>query len=288
MAKKANAKRQINEGAKHLEDLFSDYLGGIADDIIEKIMRAARSLTPAQRLNAIKGVVPSGVLEYKAAVQEALSALANDALEQARKEVPAAKKVKLGEFDDLPPSLKKKVKARTDLIVGKQIGDLQKTIEFAYATNEDTTDSDDTIEADLKDSALGWLDGTAVSSGAQLTAATIISQAREAFFFDDDTLQEIEAFEFVNGDPVTPICQDLAGTVFAKDDPDLFRYTPPLHWNCKSYIRPILVGNLGKREITKLKPSSSKLEDTIQFSEASACTCCSLLDGKSPPEQNGD
>jgi NAD+--asparagine ADP-ribosyltransferase len=79
--------------------------------------------------------------------------------------------------------------------------------------------------------------------------------------------EEIDAFEFVNGDPVSEVCQDLAGTVFDKDDPDLFRYTPPLHWNCKSYIRPILKGNLGNKTIEKLKPSSKKIEETIQFTE---------------------
>jgi len=286
VAKKPTPKTQITEAQKAFEETFDEYLTPIAEDIIAQIMRSARKLTPSQRLNAIKDVTPKGVQEYKSVLLELMAACAQDAIALARKEVPNAKNVKLDEFSKLPPALQKKLKARNDLLVGKQIGDLQKTIEFAYTANEDTTDSYDTLEADLNDSALGFLNGTSVTAGAQLTAATVISQAREAFFFDDDTLQEIDAFEFVNGDPVTPICQDLAGTIFSKDDPDLFRYTPPLHWNCKSYIRPILVGNLGKREVTKLKPSSSKLEETIQFSEKS-CSCCSLLDVSDPDAQNG-
>jgi SPP1 gp7 family putative phage head morphogenesis protein len=138
-------------------------------------------------------------------------------------------------------------------------------------TAEDETDSLEQIQADLNDSAIGWLDGTALETGASLNASTIINSARNAFFFDDQVLEEVEAFEFVNGDPVTEICQDLNGTVFAKDDPAADRYMPPLHWNCKSYIVPILKGNLGNKEIEKLKPSNKRLDAMVQFDEHQHC-----------------
>lgn len=294
MAKKVTPRQQIKDGKKILEEIMLDNLEYIANDMIDQVMAKARRLIPSQRLNAIKDITPTGVRDYKAEIIEAMAALSADGLDQARKEVPKAKKVKLAEFDKLPPSLQKKIKSRADLLIGKQIGDLQKVIEFAYAQNEDTTDSDDTVEADLRESAVGWLDGASVQSGAEITAATIIADARDAFFFDKEVLEEIEAFEFVNGDPVSEICQDLAGTVFSKDDPDMFRYTPPLHWNCKSYIRPILNGNLGNREIEKLQPSSKKLEASIQFTENSCKLCESaeragqaMLDETKLVTQNG-
>lgn len=267
----------MKEGKKILEEIMLENLESISEDLIDQVMIQARKLIPSQRLQAISGLAPSGVREYKAQLLEAMAALATDAIDQARKEVPAAKKVKLGEFDKLPPALQKKIKTRNDLLIGKQIGDLQKVIEFAYATNEGTTDSNDQLEQDIRDSAIGWLDGTAVQLGADITAATVVNEARDAFFSDDDVADQIDAFVFVNGDPVSEICKDLAGTVFAKDDPNRFRYTPPLHWNCKSSIQVILKGNLNGREIVPLKPSTQKIEDTIQFSENQknqACTCC--------------
>jgi hypothetical protein len=96
-----------------------------------------------------------------------------------------------------------------------------------------------------------------------------VNDTRTAFFFDEDTLDEIESFTFVNADPVSPICQDLAGTTFAKDDPDADRYFPPLHHNCKSYIVPNLAGAKDNPEIdeTGLKPSDPKLERYITLSE---------------------
>ncbi len=277
MAKQAknNPKKQIQEAVPPLKHLMKEHLTSIAAEVIDQIMRTYRTVTTGQNLDAIKNLKPVGKAAYKAELIDALAGLTQDALDLARKEVPKAKDVKLADkFDKLTPSLQKKLTARADLLIGKQIGDLLSVIQFAYANNEDILDSEDQLEGELRDSAVGWLDSTSVQAGAELTASTVISDARDAFFFDPEVLEEIAAFEFVNGDPVTEICNDLAGTVFDKNDPNLFKYTPPLHWNCKSYIRPILEGNLDsalKRadqdEVEKLKPSSKRIEETIQFSE---------------------
>lgn len=277
---KLKTSKQIKEAANALKDFMQESLGDIGDKMIAQIMRQARSATPSQLVNASKGVTPSGVVAYKSALKELMAGIAMDAIDQARKEVPAAKKVKLSEaimfsdFDRLTPSLARRLATQAELLVHKQIGDLTAVIQFAYAQAEEETDSLDMIEGDLNDSAIGWLEGTALESGASLNAATVINSARNAFFFDDDVLDEIDAFEFVNGDPVTEICQDLAGTIFSKDDPEAARYQPPLHWNCKSSIQPILKGNLGDREIEKLKPSKKSLDDQVLFSEtAEKCGC---------------
>lgn len=273
MASKSEARKQIREGGRQLKELMQDGLAQIGENMIAQIKSNMKGLTASNRLSAINGIKPVGIADYKANVLDAMAILAHDGIDQARKEVPKAKKIRLVEtnLDKLPPKLRDKILTRNQLLVGKQIGDLQAAIEFAYSTNEDTTDSDDQIVQDMRDSAAGFIDGTAIEAGANLTAATVINDARDAFFFDDQVLEEIEAFEFVNGDPVSPICQDLAGTVFAKDDPNLGRYTPPLHWNCKSAIFPILNGNLGNKEIEKLKPSKSELDKYVQFSEHSSC-----------------
>ncbi len=262
-----SAKKLIRDSSRELEAIMQEGLAVIADNLIGQVMSSARQLPNSRRLEAIKGLEPKGIQDYRSNILDAMALVATDAINEARKEVPKAKKVKLAEVDKLPPKLRDKVKTRMGLLVGKQIGDLLKVIEFAYTTNEDTTDSDNTVEEDIRDSALGFLDSTALKMGASITAATVVNEAREAFFFDDDVLEEIDAFQFKNGDPVTPICQDLDGTIFAKDDPDAFRFTPPLHWNCKSFIVPILKGGLGSRETEKLKPSKKSLEDDIQFSD---------------------
>lgn len=274
---KVSVKKLMKQSAESLKDVMIDQLGTIADNMINQIMAKSKGLTYSNRLDALIGLTPDGINNYKSMLFDAMVIIANDGIDSARKEVPKAKKVKLSTttlLKNLPPKLQDKIKTRNQLLIGKQVGDLQKTLEFAYATNEDTTDSFSQLKEDLEDSAFAWLDGTAVRLGADITAATIINESRNAFFMDDDVLEEIDAFEFVNGDPVSPICQDLAGTVFAKDDADMFRYTPPLHWNCKSSIQAILAGDLGKREIKKLQPSSAELEDSIQFSDTKHTSKC--------------
>lgn len=269
MAKRPNVRKEISVAGRELSEFMKEHLSEIAENLIDQVMRASKGLTPSQSLKAIAGIEPRGIAAYRSELMEAMTLIAQDALAGARKQVPRAKKVELAE-EKIPPKLLSKLKTRNQLLIGKQIGDLKKVIEFAYLTSEDTTDSEAQIREDLEDSAVGWLDGTAMVAGGDLTAASVINSAREAFFWDEEVLEEIEAFEFVNGDPVTPICDDLAGTTFAKDDPNAFRYTPPLHWNCKSSVHPILNGNLGRKEITKLKPSKSELENEIQFSECLA------------------
>ncbi len=281
--KKNTVPKQIKDGKGLLKQVFQEGLATIADDYISRLMSACRRAQPAQKINAIRGLDLVGVQSYKSEVIDALGTVAFAAITQARKEVPKAKDVKLSDagailfsdYDRLPPRLAKQIKNRTDILVGKQIGDLQATINFAYGNAEDETDSDDSVESTIRDSALGWLDGTALESGSSLNSAQVISDARNAFFFDDDTLQEIDAFEFVNGDPVTEICQDLAGTIFAKDDPGADEYFPPLHWNCKSSIQPILLGDLGDRDTEALKPSKASLDDEVEFSEHRKCGCSS-------------
>lgn len=280
--KRPKISTHIYEGGKGLASIMRDKLTMIADDMIGQVMSKSRRLTQSQKLQALKGLTPRGVLDYKDAIKTALSVMTLDALEHVRKEVPKAKNVKLcenldsvqlAEFDKLPKALQRKIKNQTDLLVGKQIGDLQKIIEFAYTNAEEETDSMDQIQSDLNDSAIAWLDSTSMDVGAELTSATVINSARSAFFFEADVLEQIEAFMFNNDDPVTPICADLAGTVFDKDEPSA-EFWPPLHWNCKSYITVVLVGNLdsalkksGQDGIEKLKPSNADLEDDIQFSD---------------------
>lgn len=274
--KKPPISKHIREAGEALAEILRERLAEVADDLISQVITKAKRLTSANKLDAIKGLSPRGVNDYKAAVKKALSVTALHALDQVRKEIPKAKNVRLcehedsiqlDEFDRLPPSIQKKIQSMQMLLTGKQLGDLQKVIEFAYAQAEEETEDLADIEQQLNDSVLSWLDSTAMDAGAELQASTIINSVRSAFYADQDVSQEIEALQFVNGDPVTEICQDLAGTIFAKDDPGADQWQPPLHWNCKSYIVPILVGKLGNREIEKLQPSTRRIADQKQFHE---------------------
>ena len=274
-----NARKQIGEGKAQLKAIMKGGIQSLADSLISKVMANLKGLSDAQRIKAIKDIEPSGVGAYKKALLEALAVVAADSLKKARMEVPAKAKLKLagspdsiqlGEFDNLPPSVKKKVQAQAELLVGTQLADLEKAVYFQFTSSVDSTDSDSLLEKDMKEAAADYIDGASVEAASGNSVASIVNSARNAFFFEDEVLKEIDSFTFVNGDPVSPICQDLAGTTFAKDDPEAQRYFPPLHHNCKSYLVPNLVGGT-KRDIGELKPSSPTLEKFITLSDADCC-----------------
>lgn len=284
MAKKPDVRKQITEAKLAVKAVMADHLDGIAQSLVDKIMAKLDSLPDSQRLNAIKGILPAGRVAYQEALLAAMAVVASDALGNARKEIPGGKNVKLsfkeeslqlGEFEDLPTPVRTKVKKQQQLVFDTQMADLEKAVLFQFNHSVDSTDSMELIRADLEEAAHDYITGPAIDAGAGVIAAQVINETRSAFFnSDDDVFDNVEAFEFVNGDPVSEVCRDLAGTVFSKDDPNRFRYTPPLHFGCKSYIIPILKGNLGDRKISKLKPSTKEVEDTIQFSEGHECRSC--------------
>lgn len=277
---KSKAPALMRESAQLLREIFQEGLAEIGAEIIRQVMANYKALAPKQRARAINdNVAWIGENAYRALVLNTMAEISFDAIQGARKEVPGTARIKLSEeidsikfneetiFERLPKELQLKLRKRSELLVGTQLADLQKTIFFQYLNSYDTSDDARIVAQDVKEAAAEYISGSAITSGADLTATSVVNTARNAFFIDSEVQEQLDAFQFVNGDPVTPICSDLEGTVFAVDDPDLFKYTPPLHWNCKSYIVPIVKGNLGGREIEKLKPSTKALDDSIQFAE---------------------
>jgi hypothetical protein len=278
---KSTVRRQISQGALALRAVMEENLSFIGQSLVDQVMSRLSRLPESQRMKAIDDLELKGVMGYKERLLAALAVVAFDALKAVRLEVPAAKNVKLaededaiqlGEFEKLPASIRNKVFKQYQLLAATQLVDLEKAVKFQFNHSVDSTDSMNLIRADLEDAAFEYTTGPRILAGAASMAAQVINETRNSFFDTDEVQEEIEAFEFVNGDPVSAICNDLAGTIFDKNDPNRFRYTPPLHFNCKSYIVPILSGNLRGREVTDLKPSTQKLEDSIQFSEA-LCGC---------------
>ena len=275
MAKTPKVKTDIREATAAIKTIMQENLAAISSAMIDQIMANYRSLPPSKRLDATVGIVPSGINTYKDALKNALAVVAYDSLEKARKEVPKKKNVrlsfddeslKLGDYKKLPPDIRKRIDNMLKNLVGTQIADIEKIVFFQFSSSVDSTDSESILQKDLQDGADDYVDGANVNGGASAAASQIINEARQAFFLDDDVQSEIEAFQFVNGDPVSAICQELAGKIFAKDDPALDRFWPPLHFNCKSFISPILVGNLGNREINEINPSDRALK-AIKFAE---------------------
>jgi hypothetical protein len=219
-----------------------------------QIQSKYKNATPAARQSLGLQLEPRGVSNYKAALREELARVAAQALAGARKETPKAKNVKLSEiiklaaprggyFEALPPNVKRLVKTQADLIAENQASDMNKIVSFQYQSSQASTEDIDQILLDIDEAVLPVIEGstakgTSIDAAAGNAVSQITNQARLEWFFEPEVLDTIESFTFYNEDPVSEICQELDGTTWAVNDPDLDRYSPPLHHNCKSRLVP--------------------------------------------------
>ena len=287
------------DSEKSLKNVMRSNLAIIADNIIMQIMAKESGLSYAQKPEAIKGIKASGINNYKRDLLDLLTVIAYEAIVIANKEVPKAK-VQLSEinynqiqladngeakklqkdkskrfktmFNALPPSVKRRIKLQQELLIKTQIADLEKAVFYKFENSIGVTDSAKQLKADLAEAAEDYILGNPVNAGSAVTAVRTINQSRMDFFSDEKVEENLYGYRFVNDFPVnrTRICESLNQTLFKKDDPNLGKYTPPLHWNCRSRLEPVLIGELSAEEEKKVKPVkvSATLEKTIQFSEA--------------------
>lgn len=273
-------RKSIHQSKELLKELMVEHITGMAESMISTIMKNYRNSTPSNQVNAAKGVGVKGFNDYKSSLKELVGAISDTALEEARKELPEKVSMsgekgeyKFSKFDDLPPALKKKLAAQLETLTESQRADIEKYISLQFSSSVGSTDSANLIEEDLFEKAEWYIQGSSVDAAAGVTAGRTVNETRRAFMNEPEALEQVEALQFVNDVPETDICDDLNGTIFYPDDPGYDRYLPPLHYNCDSYILPILVGKLGNREVSKLEPSKSEYQEDIQFSARKCCSC---------------
>ena len=264
--------------------LMQSNLKLVLDGYTKQIKSKWNAGTKAQRISIGLNLDPKNVPNYKAALKEKLAEVANQALIDARKETPKAKNVQLSEriqlaapkggyFDALPTNIKRIVATQASLIVDTQVQDLNKIVSFQFTSSSSSTDNIDAILFDVESAAENTIEGS-TANGVSLDAAagnaisSIENQARLEWFFEPEVLDTIESFTFTNEDPQSEICQELDGTTWAANDPDLDRYSPPLHHNCKSRLEPNEKGADGNPEID----GTGKISEAAK-KEITLCEC---------------
>lgn len=269
-------RQQIVDATIGLRQLMQQGLARAADGIVGQVIAKRKSLPDSKRFDAIRDNSWTGIQDYKASIINALGVIAKEALDQARKEVPTAKNVRLADFDKLPPDMQARLRRLSQLLSESQMQDLEKSVYFQFIHSVDSTSDIAMLEADLMGAAEEYISGSALASGSGIIAAQTINIMRDLFFSDDNVSKEIGAYLFYNPAPETEICTELAGTVFPADQPDWERYQPPLHWNCKSTIIPILNDNVDQAlsandqegtEDLGANKSKAWFDKRIQFSE---------------------
>lgn len=249
----SKAQKKIGEAQDSTREIMKKHLGAMGADLVSKIMKNYSAASDSQKDSAINDVKAKGLAEYRNELKMHLVAIASGSIEDARKEVPKAKKVRLKEFESLPREIQKRILGQSRLLVTTTNADLEKVVFLQFGDSFVSTDSAALIEQDLLEAVDTVVNGASVSASGGNAASRVVNEARNAFFFDEEVLQEVDSFTFMNGDPVAPICQELAGQTMSKNDVEAQRLFPPLHHNCKSYLSVNLTGDKDNPPITGFK-----------------------------------
>lgn len=275
----------IENKADEVKELMREKLGLIKDKMLADISRYYKTLPENKKLKALKMVNVGYTTKFKTELKAALSRVSSDALIAARKEVPNKEKIKLkssdevmkaldpegsfkfNDFSKLPPHVQLLLSLQTDMIVERQVKELSDIVGFQFMQSTTSTDSLELILKDLSDAADKVIAAPAIDAAATNVVSTMVNETRNSFFFDPEVIEEIASFTFINSDPVSEICKSLAGMTFNTNDAEALRYNPPLHHNCKSWLRPNLQTTKNKPDVTGLPSISETAKKSITLSE---------------------
>lgn len=220
----------INENSGKLSTTIKTGLASIAEDMKKKVLEQWNKKGTAQFEIPDLSLVP-GTEEYKKKIEADLTGAYNQAQAQVSKEVPGTK-ITLAE--DIKKIAAARLKADVSNLTDVQIQDLAKTISLTYGQNIAAAQTAEELANILDEAIQKFIDGPVSGVGAEIASSKAVNDSRKDFF--KENTEKVISFTWVNGDPVSEICQWLDGKTLPADHPDVDRYWPPLHHNCKTYV----------------------------------------------------
>ena len=275
-----NPKQLIDVNAKEISASIKTTLSKSSEKYIRDVMNRYKQLAPARKQSSTDKAVIAYKNELKKDLKKVLTNTVFKSIEMARSEVPQAKdvklsskesdlirmtekfgdisEIKLNEFSKLPTHIQVLIAKQADLISTDSLNDMKKRIDFAFSSIETKSSDENVIRQSMQEDADAFVESASVDTKGVNAAALMVNEGRDTFFFDDDVQDLIHSFTFVNVAPKSDICRELAGTTFNTNDAESLRYSPPLHHNCKSYLRANLkeYKYVDKLEISTLSPSA--------------------------------
>jgi SPP1 gp7 family putative phage head morphogenesis protein len=273
---KSRSGKQIEMASVTISDTLRDNLERIRNNSLEAIRKLYNNSSENEKVlipSKLLILNTSGINAFKRQLEDKLTSVSNDAIDQVKTELKTTTDVRASTIlgirfvsKKLPKKLSNRIKQQANLLAESTVNDLDKIVAFAFGDALATNAALEIIVNDIKNASDKFLEGGSVATAAANVASRIVNESRNEMFFDPEIMEEIETLEFVNDDPISPICQDLAGIVFDANDPEAQRYFPPLHHNCKSTLKANLIRKTGTGPAKTeggLRPSDPKLEKYI-------------------------
>ena len=280
-----NPKKLINANALIMTEIIRRNLKNISDKYTADILRNYKSLSDKNKLRATKDVKLGGLAKFRKELKGAMTTAARESLDLANLDVPGFENIKLKEdvnalrnefhmgsfkfndFSSLPQRVQILIASQASLLTEKEAGSVADSVAFQFNSSEASTNDIEVLRQDMKDAAADNINSGVKGTVGADASSTIVNETRNTFIFDEEVQESIASYTFFNADPKAEICIALAGQTFETNDAALIRHEPPLHHNCKSYVRVNLKTSKNKPEVTGLPPISKAAQDSIKFKD---------------------
>lgn len=269
----------MNAQAEKITDAIKSSLKFSGKKFIADTMSRYRQLPVPKKQSATSKVVMGGGAKFKDALRSALSETMNLSINNATKEISKPKEIKLsssefdlkrifdkyGDYSDVklnelskyPTHIQVLIAKQAELISQASLEELKAKLSFSFSSIELKSQDESIIEQNMDETLEDFVEGNTVTIKGENVSALMVNEGRNSVFFDAENEANIHSYTFMNAAPKSSICRELAGTTFNTNDAESMRYTPPLHHNCKSYLRANLSASRGveKLNVSTLSPT---------------------------------
>lgn len=281
ITQRRRTKRFIEREGQKISTEISNMILLSSEKYIDAVIRKMNELPKNRKQNATNDIKIGNQNSLRRSLRDMLASTSAMAFEQVRQEVPSKRNVVLStnqkllktltdqysrdsldledfQNENLPTDIKVILAKQAQLIAEDVSGDLEKRLDFTFSNIQTKTDSEAVIRTSMATTASRLAASNVVNTRGNNVSALIINVSRDRFLRSPEVAPAIHSYTFFNEDPKTDICQELAGTSFATEDEGSWRFNPPLHHNCKSYIVPNLQTQRGvdRINISRLAPSA--------------------------------
>lgn len=243
-----------------------------AKTMIDKLIRIWKNEIPSKRMKSANQVQVPEANKYKGIVKALLAEIYVDSTEDVIVEL-GGKGMKLAEPDpekirELTPEAKATLQSQAELLTESQDADLRKNMLFSFTSSADKLPTSEQMEAQLLKTADAYLNSASFMVSAPNAVANAVNLARNAIYQKKNVLDKIESFVFMNEAPVSAICKHLKGRVFTKAEYITSPNLPPLHHNCKSWIKAQIISKNGNIPISSsglsIQGSDSEINNILK------------------------
>jgi hypothetical protein len=264
---KDNATKLIKQESKKIDELIYKDMLQRTNKYLNKAQDVLKKTKKNGRRNALAKIdIPDKKL-LKDDLLAGMARVTAIATEDVKKELGLNPNLKLDELEDLlnslTPESRAKLKTEIEAVTQTQDDEFKKRMFFIASQKIDTTDSVDALVADMRKARDNYINSGAFKVVATNLVSGSVNTARNSVFQTPEVFEEIESFEIVNPSPVAPICKELAGRVFTKDE-YLTQDLPPYHHNCETTVKAQLKGQKNIKPINPLGLTPTGTPDQVE------------------------